>query len=164
MTNHDTQNHTEHQNTQTQLKFRTALLKCARHMSEAFNQRLEPYELNYSLWQVIYLLHEHQSKTCMDLAKHLNVSKPSIAKRVQVLEQLDLIDHVSTHDKRQKRLKLNDKGIAIYQTCSADLDLYEAELLQSFDQSKLNISTEVLNQVLKLFQMQLQTTESGANE
>ena len=140
------------------LKFRTTLLKCARHLSEEFNHLLEPHQLNYSLWQVVYLLHEKNSSTSIDIAKYLNVSKPSIAKRVQVLEQLNLIEHVSTTDKRQKMIKLNTQGLHIYALCSAEIDQYETQLLQHLNPIKLDTTLEVLTNLLN----SLETKKTGA--
>ncbi|MGE8560289.1 MAG: MarR family transcriptional regulator, partial [Acinetobacter sp.] len=39
-----------------QLKFRASLLRCARLMSDEINTILLPYQLNYSLWQVLYVI------------------------------------------------------------------------------------------------------------
>ena len=93
-------------------KIRTVLLRSARLMSEMINEVLEAYQLNYSLWQVIYLIHEHQCITSIDLSKILKVSKPSIAKRIQVLLQLNIIEPVKSLDKREKKFSLQHMAIA----------------------------------------------------
>jgi MarR family transcriptional regulator, transcriptional regulator for hemolysin len=130
---------------QSRLKYRTALLRCARLLSDEFNELLLPYQLNYSLWQVVYLLHEKSESTSIDIAKYLNVSKPSIAKRVNTLETLGLIDHVKSPDKRQKVLKLSPHGEHLFILCSKAIDQYESDLLASLPKAQLEQSFQVLN-------------------
>ncbi len=130
------------------LKYRTVLLRCARLLSEEFNQILLPHQLNYSLWQVFYLVEDQPQINSIDVAKYLNVSKPSIAKRVQVLMQLNILQQVSTADKRQKNLVLTPHGTALYQICSAQIDQYEKQLLNPFNKDELEHSLNTLSQLL----------------
>lgn len=136
----------------TRLKYRTALLRCARLFSDELNHVLTPFQLNYSLWQVIYVLNEKIECTSIELAQYLNVSKPSITKRIQVLEQLDLIEYLHTNDKRQKMLTLNIKGQQLYTQCSDAIDNYESNLMQHFDPDQLNQSLEVLGQLMAVLE------------
>lgn len=130
------------------LKYRTVLLRCARLISEEFNQILLPHQLNYSLWQVIYFIHDQSEVTSIDVAKYLKVSKPSIAKRVQTLMQLDLLQQVATADKRQKNLVLTPYGLKLFETCSLQIDQYEQKLLSDFDKEQLEQSFNTLSQLL----------------
>lgn len=130
------------------LKYRTVLLRCARLLSEEFNQILLPHQLNYSLWQVIYFIHDQSEVNSIDVAKYLKVSKPSIAKRVQTLMQLDLLQQVATADKRQKNLVLTPHGLELFETCSLQIDQYEQKLLSDFDKEQLEQSFNTLSQLL----------------
>lgn len=130
------------------LKYRTVLLRCARLLSEEFNQILLPHQLNYSLWQVIYFIHDQSEVNSIDVAKYLKVSKPSIAKRVQTLMQLDLLQQVSTADKRQKNLVLTPHGLELFETCSLQIDQYEQKLLSDFGKEQLEQSFNTLSQLL----------------
>ena len=85
------------------LGFRSSLLRCARMMSDEVNTLLLPYQLNYSLWQVMFVIREKGCCTSIEMAEHLNVSKPSIAKRIQALSALNVLTHIETEDKRQKK-------------------------------------------------------------
>ncbi len=140
------------------LKFRTLLLRCSRLISDECNIILMPHQLNYSLWQVLYVIHEQSETTSIDLAKYLNVSKPSIAKRVHALSQLDLLEPVLTEDKRQKKLKLSEHGQTVFHQCSEDIDLFEQQLLQHITPSHLKQSSETLGQILH----QLEYKSEGA--
>lgn len=129
-------------------KFRTSLLRSARLLSDHLNDLLTAHELNYSLWLVIYTLHERGVLTSIELAKLLNVSKPSIAKRTSTLQQLGLIEHHSSEDKREKNLFLSDKGRALFEICTAKIDQYEAELLAHISAADLSTCSDVLNRIL----------------
>lgn len=138
-------------------KIRTVLLRSARLMSEMINEVLETYQLNYSLWQVIYLIHEHQCITSIDLSKILKVSKPSIAKRIQVLLQLNIIEPVKSLDKREKKLQLTAHGYSVFSDCSKMIDVAEQDLLSNFQINDLQQTFETLEQILQ----KLETNKSG---
>ena len=138
-------------------KIRTVLLRSARLMSEMINEVLEAYQLNYSLWQVIYLIHEHQCITSIDLSKILKVSKPSIAKRIQVLLQLNIIEPVKSLDKREKKLQLTAHGYSVFSDCSKMIDVAEQDLLSNFQIKDLQQTFETLEQILQ----KLETNKSG---
>ena len=138
-------------------KIRTVLLRSARLMSEMINEVLETYQLNYSLWQVIYLIHEHQCITSIDLSKILKVSKPSIAKRIQVLLQLNIIEPVKSLDKREKKLQLTAHGYSVFSDCSKMIDVAEQDLLTNFQINDLQQTFETLEQILQ----KLETNKRG---
>ena len=138
-------------------KIRTVLLRSARLMSEMINEVLEAYQLNYSLWQVIYLIHEHQCITSIDLSKILKVSKPSIAKRIQVLLQLNIIEPVKSLDKREKKLQLTAHGYSVFSDCSKMIDVAEQDLLSNFQINDLQQTFETLEQILQ----KLETNKRG---
>ena len=142
------------------LKFRTLLLRCSRLISDECNLILLPYQLNYSLWQVLYLIEAQSEITSIDLAKYLNVSKPSIAKRVHTLLQLELLEQVFTEDKRQKKLKLSKQGQSLVETCSQKIDQFEQRLLVHINPNDLKQSSETLSQLLYQLEYQSQGVDA----
>lgn len=142
------------------LKFRTLLLRCSRLISDECNLILLPYQLNYSLWQVLYLIEAQSEITSIDLAKYLNVSKPSIAKRVHTLLQLELLEQVFTEDKRQKKLKLSKQGQSLFETCSQKIDQFEQRLLVHINPNDLKQSSETLSQLLYQLEYQSQGVDA----
>nr|WP_174505855.1 MarR family transcriptional regulator [Acinetobacter sp. Marseille-Q1620] len=133
--------------------FRTSILRCARLISDEINHLLEPFQLNYSLWQVLFVIHSKQNCTFLDIAEYLNVSKPSITKRIQALNQLGLLTQLETQDKRQKKLCLSEHGMQIYQICSSLIDEFEQLLISELkpDQiSQSQLTTELVIQKLLL--------------
>ncbi|MGA9697387.1 MarR family winged helix-turn-helix transcriptional regulator [Acinetobacter sp.] len=140
-----------------QLKFRASLLRCARLLSDEINTILLPHQLNYSLWQVLYVIQLKQGCTSIDIAEYLNVSKPSIAKRIHALMQLEVLEQVDTEDKRQKKLILSQKGIQLFQICSEKMDVFEQQLLFSLDQDMQKITLTTLHTLMD----HLQDLKSG---
>ncbi|WP_349929641.1 MarR family transcriptional regulator [Acinetobacter sp. A1-4-2] len=130
------------------LNFRASLLRCARLMSDEINTILLPHQLNYSLWQVLYVIQLKQGCTSIDIAEYLNVSKPSIAKRIHALMQLEVLDQVDTEDKRQKKLILSIKGQQLFAACSEKLDLFEQRLLLPLDQAAQNSTLNTLHKLM----------------
>ncbi|MGE8539200.1 MAG: MarR family winged helix-turn-helix transcriptional regulator, partial [Acinetobacter sp.] len=106
-------------------RFRAVLLRCARLLSDEINTILLASQLNYSLWQVLYVIQIHQQCTLIDISNYLNVSKPSISKRIQNLVELALISQIETADKRQKLFTLSEKGIQTFANCSQQIDQFE---------------------------------------
>ncbi|MGB9190358.1 MULTISPECIES: MarR family winged helix-turn-helix transcriptional regulator [unclassified Acinetobacter] len=130
------------------LNFRASLLRCARLMSDEINTILLPHQLNYSLWQVLYVIQLKQGCTSIDIAEYLNVSKPSIAKRIHALIQLEVLDQVDTEDKRQKKLILSIKGQQLFAACSEKLNLFEQRLLLPLDQAAQNSTLNTLHKLM----------------
>ncbi|WP_111858527.1 MarR family winged helix-turn-helix transcriptional regulator [Acinetobacter sp. CFCC 10889] len=140
-----------------QQTLRALILKCARMLSDAINQILEPLGLNYSLWQVIYVIHLKKHCTSLDIAEYLNVSKPSITKRVQILQQMNLLTQLETEDKRQKMLALSEQGLQLYQSCSIRIDAFEQQLLTDVSPQQQHDAKSTMESVMQ----QLQLMKSG---
>lgn len=134
------------------LKFRASLLRCARLMSDEINTLLLPHQLNYSLWQVLYVIQLKQGCTSIDIAEYLNVSKPSIAKRIHALMQLDLLEQVDTEDKRQKKLILSCNGQQLFKICSKKLDEFEQQLLLPLAPAAQESTLDTLHKLMEHLQ------------
>ena len=131
------------------LHFRTALVKCARLFSQDINQLLLPLGLNYSLWQVLFLIQKQQICSALTLAQELGVSKPSISNRIQILLDKALIEQVSSADRRQKCLQLSSLGHDYHAICSAKIDAHEAHLLAGTDPAQQRQTLALLNQLIE---------------
>ncbi|RZJ20805.1 MarR family winged helix-turn-helix transcriptional regulator [Acinetobacter sp.] len=134
------------------LKFRASLLRCARLMSDEINTLLLPHQLNYSLWQVLYVIQLKQGCTSIDIAEYLNISKPSIAKRIHVLMQLNVLEQVDTEDKRQKKLILSSNGQQLFKTCSKKLDEFEQQLLVPLELAAQKSTLDTLHKLMEHLQ------------
>lgn len=143
----------------SRLGFRTSLLRSSRMICDEINTLLLPYQLNYSLWQVMFVIHEKQSCTSIDIANYLNVSKPSITKRTLILSQLGILTQLATQDKRQKKIALSNAGLQLYQTCASVINDFEQSMIQQFDPKDVVLSTALLNTLID----QLSAKNSGNN-
>ncbi|MGL4673748.1 MAG: MarR family winged helix-turn-helix transcriptional regulator [Wohlfahrtiimonas sp.] len=132
--------------------FRMALIRCARLFSDEINTLLEPYQLNFSLWQALYAIHQKKECTSIEIAEELNVSKPSITKRMQALEKLQLIQPLPSIDKRQKLFCLSNQGYELYQLCAQKIDALEKSLLSDFAQSDTTQTQQLLTQLIDTLQ------------
>lgn len=130
-------------------RFRTLLLRCARLMSDEVNTILLSSQLNYSLWQVLYIIQSQQQCTLADISSYLNVSKPSITKRIQHLSELNLICQIETEDKRQKLFKLSKQGMQTFAICSKQIDAFEDQLLEQIASDDLESSKNTLMQLIQ---------------
>lgn len=146
----------------TMLRFRALLLRCARLMSDEINIILLSSQLNYSLWQVLYVIQSQQQCTLADISSYLNVSKPCITKRIQYLVELDLISQLETPDRRQKLFTLTPKGLEIFAVCSTQIDAFEDQLLAQIPDKEIVASRHVLLELMQ--QLQPTSSQGDANE
>nr|WP_239587992.1 MarR family transcriptional regulator [Gracilibacillus alcaliphilus] len=79
------------------------------------NDILAAYQLSYSHWQVIYYLKVEGRSTLADISAHYRVERPSITRRVQRLEELDIIEVVPSENRREKNIQLTEYGNEVYQ-------------------------------------------------
>lgn len=78
---------------------------------------MSTYELSYSLWQVIFYIKNNGPSTLVDIANQYNVEKPTITRRVQRLEDLQIVKQIPGMDRREKVIQLTEVGEEIYQAC-----------------------------------------------
>jgi DNA-binding MarR family transcriptional regulator len=126
-------------------------------MSDEINTLLLPYRLNYSLWQVLFVIQQRNGCTSIEIADYLNVSKPSIAKRIHSLMQLNVLQHIETEDKRKKMLILSPNGEQLFSICSEIIDQFEQNLIQHFETDLLQTSSNLLQRIIQ----RLEYSKSG---
>lgn len=78
---------------------------------------MSTYELSYSLWQVIFYIKNNGPSTLVNIANQYNVEKPTITRRVQRLEDLQIVKQIPGMDRREKVIQLTEVGEEIYQAC-----------------------------------------------
>jgi DNA-binding MarR family transcriptional regulator len=138
-------------------KFRASLLHCARLVNDEINNLLLPYRLNSSLWKVLYVINLKDGCTSIEIADYLNVSKPSIAKRIHALMQLEILELIPTEDKRQKKLVLSEIGRNLFEECSLVISKYEDSLIQAIEPEDKEVAHQVLEQLIEA----INTAKSG---
>ncbi|AXY56776.1 MarR family transcriptional regulator [Acinetobacter chinensis] len=143
----------------TSLKFRSVILKFSRMLSDEINTLLLEHQLNYSLWQVLHYIQQHQPCTSTEIAEYLNISRPSIAKRIQPLLKLQAVSQHSEADRRVRILRLTDSGQQLVIHCMHKIDQLEQELLEQSSDTDIQLSIKLIHQLTQ----QLQHKKSGVH-
>ncbi|MFC5587705.1 MarR family winged helix-turn-helix transcriptional regulator [Sporosarcina soli] len=96
-------------------------LRLYRPLITSLNELLSPFELSYSLWQVIHYVKNNGSSTLVDISTYYEVEKPTITRRVHRLEELQIVKQIPGTDRREKIIQLTDRGEEIYQVCRSKI-------------------------------------------
>jgi MarR family transcriptional regulator, transcriptional regulator for hemolysin len=104
-------------------------LSLYRPLITRLNELMSTYELSYSLWQVIFYIKNNGPSTLVDIANQYNVEKPTITRRVQRLEDLQIVKQIPGMDKREKVIELTEVGEEIYQACRNKITALENSIM-----------------------------------
>lgn len=122
-------------------------LSLYRPLIQALNQLLQPYDLSYSLWQVMVYLHEHEHASLVEVSTHYGVEKPGMTRRVQRLEELGYVTIAPGNDRREKSLALSHKGHSVYADCRQKITALERRVTAGIARDQLEQSVMVLQQL-----------------
>lgn len=123
-------------------------LSVYRPLIQALNQLLHPYELSYSLWQVMLYLHEHTQASLVEISHYYGIEKPGVTRRVQRLEELGYLTCVPGHNRREKSLALTAQGERVYAECREQITALEARVTAGIAPDPLEQSVTVFRQLL----------------
>lgn len=126
-------------------------LRLYRPMINSLNEILSPYNLSYSLWQVIYYIKQNGPTPLVDIAKRYNVEKPSITRRVNALEKLKLIEKKESRDRREKIIQLTPLGEEIYSSCRKNITEFERTFLGNLSENELQQFFQTLSKLQQQF-------------
>lgn len=82
----------------------------------------------------------------------MNISKPSVTKRVKILQQMDFFQQIKTNDKRQKKLTLSAHGQMMYQMCYEEINQFEQEFFVDLDPDALLQTKATLDKIIQQLQ------------
>lgn len=124
--------------------FRTLLIRSARLLSEKINLALQEFDLTYSQWIVMHVIHDAEKCSLIDIAKVLNISQPAVTKRIFELEQKGFVQFIPTTDRREKIVALNEAGLDVYLKGHDFLDAFEQRYCdgisdENFEQLKTSL-------------------------
>jgi MarR family transcriptional regulator, transcriptional regulator for hemolysin len=105
-------------------------LRLYRPLITSLNELLSEFELSYSLWQVIFYIKHNGPSTLVDIAIQYNVEKPTITRRVHRLEELQIIQHITGQDRREKIIELTEIGDEVYKTCRKKITDLEIRIME----------------------------------
>ncbi|WP_342511980.1 MarR family transcriptional regulator [Sporosarcina sp. FSL K6-1522] len=127
--------------------FLRRFLRLYRPLITSLNELLSPFELSYSLWQVIYYVKNNGPSTLVDISTHFEVEKPTITRRVYRLEELQIVKQIPGRDRREKIIQLTEIGEEIYRICREKITDLENNLMEGIPKEKQVILFQLLPQI-----------------
>lgn len=127
-------------------------LQFTRLFKKKLNERLAEVGLFHSQWLLVYCLKQYGTATLVEISNYLNVEKPTISRTVNRLEEQQLIETIPTKDKRERRIKLTEKGIQIYEEAIQVVNTFEQNLMEDIephDRETVFRTIQVLTERLK---------------
>ena len=124
------------------------------------NELLAVYDLSYSLWQVIVYVKNNGPATLVDISSNYNVEKPTITRRVQRLEESQLVKQIASKDRREKIIQLTELGEEVYKACRKDITELENSVMEGIPQEE----QVAIFQVLPKIQDNIMNRGEGQNE
>ena len=115
----------------------------------AMNNRLVKYQLYTSQWGILRLIMQRESSTLAELAKESRVEKPSVTRIIQKLIELGYVEVNQGNDKREKYVRLTQKGLDVTASIKQEISNYINELTEGIDERELETTRKVLDQVLQ---------------
>ena len=107
-----------------------------RPLVSSLNSLLGEYDLSHSLWQVIFYVKNNGPSSLIDIANWYNIEKPSITRRVQLLQEKLLIEVTAGEDKREKIIRLTEKGEELYKACRARITELENQAMEGIPENE----------------------------
>jgi len=129
--------------------FSRALHMTARQWRAALDRRLRDLDMSEAAWMTIAaaaktLVPPSQS----ELAQMLAVEPASMVAMIDRLSKMGLVERVaSATDRRVKQVRVTEAGQRIFERVKREADQFRAETLRQIDPQKLEIASEVLQQL-----------------
>ena len=122
-------------------------LSLYRPLITTLNELMSTYELSYSLWQVIFHIKNNGPSTLVDIANKYNVEKPTITRRVQRLEDLQIVRQIPGMNRREKVIQLTELGEEIYQACRKKITDLENRVMEGIANEEQMITFQTLPKI-----------------
>ena len=122
-------------------------LQFARTFTKKLNERLVEIGLYHSQWQIVYYLHLFGAATLVEISNYLHVEKPTITRTVDRLEKSQLIEKVPSKDKRERRIRLTEKGLRVFREAQNVVDEFERHLLEGIPDSDRETTSRTLQRL-----------------
>jgi MarR family transcriptional regulator for hemolysin len=122
-------------------------LRLYRPLITRLNELMSTYQLSYSLWQVIFYIKNDGPSTLVDISNQYQVEKPTITRRVQRLEELNIVKQIPGKDRREKIIQLTELGEEIYKECRKKITELEHRVMEGIDKEDQMITFQTLPKV-----------------
>lgn len=117
-------------------------------MHQAFEKRLEHYDLTIAQWCVILALYAEEANTISTLAEYVNVDKGSISRVVEKLVQKGLVSHVKGKDRRSGKVGLTESGRDLAPKLIDEGKQNEACFLEDFSSAEVAELKRLMHKIL----------------
>ena len=112
---------------------------------QRFNKQAESIGVTHSQWRVLVHLSENENCRQVDLAEILNVKPITLARQIDLLEQLSLVKRLNDkEDRRVFRLKLTTKAKPIMQELWQIADSIENEMCNMLSDEEKGVLSKLL--------------------
>ena len=112
---------------------------------QRFNKQAESIGVTHSQWRVLVHLSENENCRQVDLADILNVKPITLARQIDLLEQLSLVKRLNDkEDRRVFRLKLTTKAKPIMQELWQIADSIENEMCNMLSDEEKGVLSKLL--------------------
>lgn len=111
-------------------------LSLYRKLITELNALMGPYELSYSLWLVLYYVKNNGPSTLVEISNYYEVEKPTITRRVQRLEELQMVEQIPGKDKRERVMSLTTLGEEVYQECRRKITDLEYCIMEGISENE----------------------------
>lgn len=122
-------------------------LRLYRPLITNLNELLAPYQLSYSLWQVIFHLKNEGPSTLVDISNYYHVEKPTITRRVHRLEELEIVRQIPGKDRREKIIQITELGAEIYEDCRKKITNLERSAMDGIGDEEQMITFQTLPKI-----------------
>jgi len=116
-----------------------------RSFKKKLNEKLSEAGLFYTQFLVMYYINQQQPVSLVEISNYLDVEKPTITRTVKRLEEQDYIEEVPSSDKREKRLRLTEKGENSYQKGQGIVTRFESELLKGITEKDIETTLNLIH-------------------
>lgn len=124
-----------------------------RPFENRLNVLLNKHNLHRAQWTVLYYLYNYGNATLVEISHYQGVEKPTITRTFASLEEMGYVEQVAGRDKREKRMQLTERGIAVYEEVRVTIDQFEKEILKDISESELidfiRVMEEIKNNIKK---------------
>ncbi|WP_028782185.1 MarR family winged helix-turn-helix transcriptional regulator [Thalassobacillus devorans] len=120
----------------TAQEFFQELIMLYRPFENKLNLKLARHNLQRAQWTILYYLYQKGPASNVEISHYQSVEKPTITRTIHRLEEAGYIEKIPGRDKREKRMKLTEKGTAVYQDVRVAIDHFEQEILKGISEEK----------------------------
>lgn len=119
-------------------------LQFSRSFTKKLNEQLAEVGLFQSQWLIVYYLKHYGASTLVEISRYLNVEKPTISRTADRLEKSQLIERITSNDKRERRIQLSEKGNAVYEKAIKVVEAFEQELMKGISEEEKEVALQTI--------------------